>query len=452
MTFSGCHIFISLFGVIREKTFMKKLICTLFLLSMESFAKGDLPPLPDSLANNLLSPKAPAVIEKGAPFLLGKANSTYTYMRCYYRVNSASSAPQADYLWARALNSTAYYRLEGHWWSSLAVFWKNMFYSDTPLTALQQVCNNTLSRAGVHQPLEMIAAAKNKLPFNYAVWNNDLPVRRSAINKIIVLGDSLSDTNNVFNVSLLRFPNPKSWFLGRFSNGPTWVEYLAKQSRLPVYNWAVGGAASNQKKWVIPGILEQVDLWLIYMKEAKNYRPENSLFTVWIGANDLITYNQGVEGIIVSQGKALNRLVGAGAKKILVLNLPDITRTPEFSYRKDGAEIKRQIDDYNRRIKQVVDYINSRYPSSSVMLFDLEALFTDILDHPERYQISNVKTSCLDIKAPSSLNYINAIPVRAACTDADSYVFWDLLHPTTHTHQLLAEHIFNYLKQQQVWL
>lgn len=431
---------------------MKKLLCTLFLLSTAAFAKGDLSPLPDSGANNSLSPKGPDVIEKGSPFLLGKAKSTYTYMRCYYRINSASTAPQADYLWARALDSTAYYRLEGHWWSSLAVSWKNMFYSDTPLTALQQVCDSTLSRAGVRQPLAMIAAANNKLSFNYTVWNNDLPLQSAVINKIIVFGDSLSDTNNVFNASLWRFPNPKSWFLGRFSNGPTWVEYLAKQSRLPVYNWAVGGAASNQQKRVIPGILEQVDSWLIYMKEAKNYRPENSLFTVWIGANDLVTYNQGVDGLIANQGKALNRLVGAGAKKILVLNLPDITRAPEFSYRKDGVEIKRQIDDYNRRIKQVVDDINSRYPSPPVMLFDLEALFTDMLDHPERYQVSNVKTSCLDIQAPSSLNYINAIPVRAACTDADSYVFWDLLHPTTHTHRLLAEHIFNYLQQQQIGL
>ncbi|WP_336956453.1 SGNH/GDSL hydrolase family protein [Serratia sp. KG1D] len=430
---------------------MKKIFCTLFLLSTAAFSKGDLSPLPDSGAKHNLSPNGPEIIGKGSPFLLGKAKSTYTYMRCYYRINPASTIPQADYLWARALNSTSYYRLEGHWWSSLAVSWKNMFYSDTPLSALQQVCGDTLSRAGIRQPLAMIAAANNKLSFNYTVWSNDSPVQSVTINKIIVFGDSLSDTNNVFNASLWRFPNPKSWFLGRFSNGPTWVEYLAKQSRLPIYNWAVGGAASKQTKWVIPGLLEQVDSWLIYMKEAKNYQPENSLFTVWIGANDLVTYNQGVDGLIENQGKALTRLASTGAKKILVLNLPDITRAPEFAHRKDGKEIKRQIDDYNLRIKQVADDINSRYPSQPVMLFDLAALFTDMLDNPGRYQVSEVKTSCLDIQAPSSLNYINAIPVRAACTDADRYVFWDLLHPTTHTHRLLAEHIFNYLKQQQVW-
>ncbi|CAI1071819.1 Phospholipase A2 [Serratia quinivorans] len=325
-----------------------------------------------------------------------------------------------------------------------------MFYSDTPLTEMNQVCENTLSRAGIHQPLAMIAAANNKLSFNYTVWNNDPSLQGAGINKIIAFGDSLSDTNNVFNASLWRFPNPKSWFLGRFSNGPTWVEYLAKQNHLPVYNWAVGGAASNQQKLVIPGLLDQVDSWLIYMKQAKNYRPENSLFTVWIGANDLVTYNQGVDGLIANQAKALNRLVSAGAKKVLVLNLPNITRAPEFAFRQDGEKIKRQIDDYNTRIKQVVDDINRSHPDSPVIIFDLAALFTDMLDNPTRYQVSETKMACLDIQAPSSLNYIHALPVRAACTNADTYVFWDLLHPTSNTHRLLAEHVSQYLKQQQV--
>ncbi|MBB1581855.1 SGNH/GDSL hydrolase family protein [Serratia sp. OS31] len=429
---------------------MKKLLCVLLLVSSGAFSTDKLSPLPDGRGNNNLSASGPEVIDKGSPFALGKGNDTYTYLRCYYRIEPANTSPRADYLWARNIDSAAYYRLQGSWWSSLAVSWKNMFYSDQSLTALNQVCENTLSRAGIRQPLVMIAAANNKLSFNYTIWNNDSPGQGEGINKIIAFGDSLSDTNNVFNASLWRFPNPKSWFLGRFSNGPTWIEYLAKQNHLPVYNWAVGGAASNQQKLVIPGLLDQVDSWLIYMKQARNYRPENSLFTVWIGANDLVTYNQGVDGLIANQTKALNRLVSAGAKKVLVLNLPDITRAPEFAYRKDGEKIKRQIDDYNTRIKQVVEGINRNYSEPPVIIFDLAELFTDMLDNPARYQVSETKMACLDIQAPSSLNYINAIPVRAACSNADTYVFWDLLHPTTHTHRLLAEHIAHYLKQQRV--
>jgi len=429
---------------------MKKLLYELLFVSSGAFSTEKSSPPPDGGGNNNLFASGPEVIDKGSQFALGKANDTYSYLRCYYRIDPANISPRADYLWARNMDSTTYYRLQGHWWSSLAVSWKNMFYSEQSLTALNQICENTLSRAGIRQPLVMIAAANNKLSFNYTIWNNDSPQQVEGINKIIAFGDSLSDTNNVFNASLWRFPNPKSWFLGRFSNGPTWIEYLAKQNHLPVYNWAVGGAASNQKKLVIPGLLEQVDSWLIYMKLARNYRPENSLFTVWIGANDLVTYNQGVDSLIANQTKALNRLVSAGAKKVLVLNLPDITRAPEFAYRKDGEQIKRQIDDYNARIQQVVEGINRNYSEPPVIIFDLAALFTDMLDNPARYQVSETKMACLDIQAPSSLNYINAIPVSMACSNADTYVFWDLLHPTTHTHRLLAEHVAHYLKQQRV--
>ncbi|WP_454878852.1 SGNH/GDSL hydrolase family protein [Serratia inhibens] len=429
---------------------MKKSLYALLFISPTAFANGNLSPLPENGMSNSLSIKGANVIDKRTPLLLGKGNDTYTYMRCYYSVDPASMSPRADYLWAQNNDSTSYYRLQGSWWSSLAVSWKNMFYSDTPLTALNQVCENTLNRAGVRQPLAMIAAANNKFSFNYNIWSHDSSAQGEGINKIIVFGDSLSDTNNVFNASLWRFPNPKSWFLGRFSNGPIWVEYLAKQSHLPVYNWAVGGAASNQQKLMIPGLLDQVNSWLIHMKKAKNYRPENSLFTIWIGANDLVSYNQGVEGLITHQSKALNRLVSAGARKVLVLNLPDITRAPEFAFRQDGEKIKRQIDEYNTRIKQVVDDINRGYSEPPVIIFDLATLFTDMLDNPARYQVTEVKKACLDIQAPSPLNYINAIPVRAACTNADRFVFWDLLHPTTHTHRLLAEHVANFLKEQRV--
>lgn len=451
MTHLSMSYFVSHHSVqYEERHFMRKSFSALLFISATTFASVNSPPIPQSGINNTISPKDQVVIDKGVPFLLSKGNNTYTYLRCYYRINPSSISPRADYLWAKNIGSTTYYRLQGYWRSSFVMFWKNMFYSDTSLTALNQICDNTLSRAGIVQPLAMIAAANNKLSFNYRVWSNDPPTQGMGINKIIAFGDSLSDTNNVFNASLWRIPNPKSWFLGRFSNGPTWVEYLAKQSHLPLYNWAVGGAASNQQKLVIPGLLDQIDSWLIYMKKAKNYRPENSLFTVWIGANDLVTYNQGVDGLIANESKALNRLVSAGAKKVLVLNLPNITRAPEFAFRQDGEKIKLQIDDYNTRIKQVVDNINRIHTHSTVIIFDLATLFTDILDHPARYQVSETKMACLDIHAPSSLNYINTFAVRAVCTNADTYVFWDLLHPTTNTHRLLADYVSQYLKQQHV--
>src|SRR6185437_666958 len=169
---------------------MKKSLYALLFISSAAFANDNLAPIPQGGVNNTLSPKGPDVIDKGSPFLFGKSNNTYTYLRCYYRIDPSSISPRADYLWAKNIDSTTYYRLQGSWWSSFAMSWKNMFYSDTSLTALNRVCDNTLSRAGIDQPLAMIAAANNKLSFNYSVWSNDPPTQGVGINKIIAFGDS----------------------------------------------------------------------------------------------------------------------------------------------------------------------------------------------------------------------------------------------------------------------
>ncbi|MBB1585180.1 SGNH/GDSL hydrolase family protein, partial [Serratia sp. OS31] len=395
---------------------MKKSLILLFFLSSVSSASTHYERFPRVQLNNDSSILGPNIIDRTSSTLKSKEGGGFTYVRCYYRISSNSELPQTDYLWAQNVGSSTYYHLQGYWWSSFMLSWKNMFYSDTPLSTINRVCDNTLRKANIHQPAVMISAANNNLSLNYTIWNND-PPEQKGIGKIVAFGDSLSDTNNVFNASQWRFPNPHSWFLGRFSNGPTWVEYLAKLNQLPLYNWAVGGAASNQQKLFIPGLLEQVDSWLIYMKEAKNYRPENTLFTVWIGANDLVTYHQSVDKLIANQAQALRRLVGAGAKKILVLNLPDITRAPEFAHRDDDEKIKNQIIDYNHRLQQMVSNINGLVQTPSIHVFDLATLFDDMLDEPYRYQVTNTKSSCLDISAPSMLNYFDAKPVRAACTN-----------------------------------
>ena len=70
------------------------------------------------------------------------------------------------------------------------------------------------------------------------------------VDRVIVFGDSLSDTGNVFDVfGIPAAPN----FQGRFSNGPVWVEGLAAGLGAPApmpsrnggTNYAYGGAETG---------------------------------------------------------------------------------------------------------------------------------------------------------------------------------------------------------------
>ncbi|UTH76035.1 SGNH/GDSL hydrolase family protein [Chromobacterium sp. IIBBL 290-4] len=410
---------------------------------------------PDARYAHVLSPSGPLskaeLLKQGLPKTQAKfktlatpGGATYTYVRCYYRTSSSNTAPTTDYVWALDGSSGDYYRLNGHWWSSGALEWKNMFYSDVSQDALRSVCQGTLAKKGIQQQPAMVFAADNALSFNYTVWTNDAAGQGGKINKIIAFGDSLSDNQNVFNASQWTLPNRNSWFIGHFSNGPVWVEYLASRLNLPLYNWAIGGAGVTTQKLVIPGVVEQVQSWQQYMQQAPNYNPATTLFTLWIGGNDLVNYGSTPEKVIAGEKQALTNLIGAGARNILLLKLPDVSRAPVYQLKGGAATVAAQVLSLNQQLDALATSLSQQY-GVNIRVFDSYALFNDLLTNPGKYQVSNTTQSCLNINKDSSLNYLQSQSPRANCGNADAFVFWDTLHPTTHTHLLLGNAVADFL-------
>ena len=379
---------------------------------------------------------------------LSLGQETYTYLRCYYHTNSPGLPAATNYVWATTSNGSDWFRLPGRWWADGLLKWENMFYSDVSQQQLQAVCRTTLEQKKINSAVVSITAADSSKAFDHTVWSNDTPGSSPVINKIIAFGDSLSDNGNMFNLSSGFLPNNSSWEHGRFSDGKVWVEYLADQLKLPLYDWAVGGAAGDTY-YVVPGLLQEVASWQSYMRKAPNYRPENTLFTMLIGANDLVNYGRSVETVIEQQKKALQQLVDSGARNIVVLNLPNLTRAPTFQSRKDGDKIAVQVQRYNQSLVVIVADLSRKYgPGLNIKLFDAFAMVNDILDNPAKYDFSNITNSCLKIDDDNSINYTVWNYTRADCTNSGKYVFWDRVHPTTHTHKVLASKIHEWLQTQ----
>lgn len=369
-------------------------------------------------------------------------SSTYTYLRCFYRTGGNTTQPATNYVWGIDPSSGGYYRVNGTWWSSGVFAWANMFYSDTSQATLNSVCQSTLSGKGIKQSPSMVFAADNSLSFNYTVWSNDGASQGSKINKIVAFGDSLSDNMNMYNESDWKLPNNSSWYIGHFSNGYNWVEYLSQDLNLPLYNWAVGGAAVTTQDLVIHGVVEQTQSWTQYMQKAPNYQPQNTLFTMLIGGNDLINYGSSVDTVIAGEKQALQNILNAGGRNILVLMLPDVSHAPVFKYKTNAATVAAQVVDLNTKLAAMVAGFQAQYGSSlNIRLFDTFSLFNDVLAHPGNYGVTNNTDSCLDINSDSSLNYISSHSARSTCTNADTFVFWDTLHPTTHTHKVLGDKV-----------
>jgi len=404
--------------------------------------------------NMTLSPSGP-IIDPNAPQLWGAPSTlphnlstdSYTYLRCWHRLDASLLKPKAAYEWAQEPGGD-WYRVPGYWRDDGIFEWRNMFYSNVTQDTLLNVCRKTLDAQGIKQPVTQAMAANNQLSFNYTVWTLDAAQQDQRINKLIVFGDSLSDTQNAFNASEWKLPNEESWYAGRFSNGPVWVEYLAASLKLPMYNWAIGGAGTDQHL-VLPGVLQQVESWQQYMERASNYRPENTLFLMFAGSNDFINYGRTPEAANQAMQDSLAALITAGAKRVMVVNLPDVSRTPAFLQRSDTAYVAGQVKVYNALLQRTVQALQNQYGAAlQIELFDTHALFDDLLSHPAAYGFDEVQHACLSDVSASALSYASAKVPSPNCVDPGRYVFWDALHPTTRTHEWMAQRVTAFVRQR----
>ncbi|MGQ5524664.1 SGNH/GDSL hydrolase family protein [Chitinimonas sp. PSY-7] len=395
-------------------------------------------------------------VNNDAAHAQSSTSNTYTYLRCYYQTGTLLR-PTTNYVWALNLDSDTNYPVNGYWQSGSTTSWENMFYTTTAQEALQSVCEQTLGRKGLNRKVVMWAAADNALSFNYRIWSIDSTNQPNRINKIVAFGDSLSDTQHLYNTLQWQLPNRNSWFLGRFSNGYTWVEYLARDLKLPLYSWAIAGSGagneslsfSNVMTLEIPGIKDQVRLWKAHMQKAPAYRPENTLFTFFVGGNDFVNYNRSVEHVVTNQREALQLLINAGARNILLLKLPDMSRAPIFNRKNNAEAVANKITIYNAQLEEMTTALKMQNGGDSnihIQLFDGYAWFNDVLNNPGNHGMTNTNTPCLEITSSDLTVFLGNPSPRAACSNPDSFVFWDVLHPTTRTHQLLSERIAPFVR------
>lgn len=158
-----------------------------------------------------------------------------------------------------------------------------------------------------------------------------------AFSNVYVYGDSLSDLGNIYNASGHTIPLSPPYYMGRFSNGPVTVEYLANTLHAPLTSFAWGGATTGvgnsgdggTQTMVgtkgLPGMLPQLSGSL---STITPYAP-TSLFVVWGGPDDFITGGSvkvGVTDILTIVGA----LQSVGAKHILVPGMPDMGLTPLY--------------------------------------------------------------------------------------------------------------------------
>lgn len=254
-------------------------------------------------------------------------------------------------------------------------------------------------------------------------------VLASNFDTLVVFGDSLSDNGNLFAIDPSQVPSDY-YYQGRFSNGPVWVEYLAGENFLncSLVDNAYGGATTNGVS--PPGLISQVSA---YTSSAT--LEENTLFAIWIGANDFLNGSVDYQASADNIGSALDALAAFGAEYLLVLNLPDLGSTPRNLGTPDEAGARALSQGFNAALATVIDAFQAANPEVIVYEFDVYAFMQAAANDPGSYGFTNATQV-----SPS-------YPIADNFDNSAGFVFWDDIHPTTEAHDVIADQILSILPE-----
>ena len=264
----------------------------------------------------------------------------------------------------------------------------------------------------------------------------------AAYDALYVFGDSLSDVGNLGLATGGAIPGP-SYFNGRFSNGPNYVDDLsaalglgpASPSLAGGNDYAYGGARLTGLP-VPPTVPAQVTTYLA----ANPVAGENGLYVLFGGANDLIARLGGdatvsVPAAVDALAAQVGGLYDAGGREFLTPNLPSLGLIPQFNADPVAAAAATALTaQFNALYAAALDDLELSRPDLVLHRVDVAALFAAVAADPAAFGLDNAADPAAPGLSPGLQDYDASLIVP----DADRYLFWDQLHPTQSGHALLA--------------
>ena len=296
--------------------------------------------------------------------------------------------------------------------------------------------------------------------------------------QLIVLSDSLSDTGNAFAASENKFPpEDLGYFEGRFTNGSNWIDNLARDLGLltptPIVdilngaipqdglNLAFGGATTGAVNTVNPlfpalqdvpaGTPGQISL----LASVANLVAPDALYIFWYGANDYLpTANPNFipfdtpETTVNNIANGLTNLVALGAKNILIPNVPLLGSVPRANnldpffpllVEPDTAdELNLLSIEHNQLLSTTIKDLSANFGAEvNLIPLEIDRLFNQVITEfnttPEQSPFSNITNVCV---------------LNTACTNPDEFFFWDGIHPTKKTHEIIGQFALETLERE----
>jgi len=280
-----------------------------------------------------------------------------------------------------------------------------------------------------------------------------ITVPAGGFSAVYAFGDSLSDVGNISFATAGLLPVGDGIYSdGRFTNGNVWVQDLVANLKLPAVtpsleggtDYAYGGAETGATP---VHTLNASDL-PVQLVEFDTNVPKPSptaLYTVWAGSNDVLDIANSAETPAqqqVSVAKAvanetafISGLVAHGAKNIVVMDVPDLGKTPyEMASPASDATSTSLAETYNAELGVALQKIVAS-GAASIDYVDTFGLLDMAVAKPSAYGLTNVTQPVWT----GNLTNPHSGVLNATGAAQNGYLFFDDLHPTAAGHALLAD-------------
>lgn len=293
------------------------------------------------------------------------------------------------------------------------------------------------------------------------------PFQAHSFTGMVSFGDSLSDVGNTVNLlteteaQVLTGYNPNFYFTNRYSDGPVWVDTLyanlgfgdigtiPRNNGVDVLNgtnfaWAAARSGTGNSFFLIPNLQPQVSFYTEQLA-ANNPalpNPATTLFTLWIGGNDVFAHvedeNDPITPLQVAANisTAITNLYNAGGRSFLIPNLPPIGLTPDYVNDPiKGPQATQFANAINLQVDQTLNALSGNLTGINIIKLDINGIFLDVTANRAAYGLSNVTEKAYTPFSGENPPY----PYGSVVNNAGAYLYWDAAHGTTTVNALIAE-------------
>ncbi|TDR32962.1 autotransporter domain-containing protein [Hydromonas duriensis] len=272
-----------------------------------------------------------------------------------------------------------------------------------------------------------------------------------AYDNVVIFGDSLSD-GGIYG--------------SRFTTNPglTAAEYFAQglgftttPSTTGGTNYAQGGARVASASSTQPANLQRsvaTQLSTEYFSKTNNLANGNTVYVIQGGANDIFQNLEQVQSGAITQATMQQNLITAGtafaqqvsalqlagAKYIVVPNVPNLGATPAFAgaLSSTGSAL---ASGFNSVVKTALTTFGT-----NVAVLDVYSLVNEVASNPTSYGFTNASSPACTSTLNGQLSSLACTPSTLVSPNAAStYVFADGVHPTDAMHKLTGQYMLSVL-------